>query len=658
MISQYRNSASLRRASTLLLALLFLVIMAGAAAPAAFAYDSEELAFLTLINNYRAQNGLPGLTLSPKLSNASEAHSADMAIRNYFSHTGSDGSSPWDRIRAAGYTYNTYLGENIAAGFADAQGNFDAWRNSPPHNEDMLNPNFKAIGIGRYYQAGTAYGWYWTTDFGGVSEGNSPPLVSIPAPTGSSKVSGTVDFKASAWDDLGIAKVDLYIDNNLVASDAAPPYSFNWDTTSYANGPHTLRVIATDVGGLVTDTSIPITVDNFTAARNYYFTWYDQSSGDWRDWVLMANPAVGSAQSRAAVVVGGMTFADRDLPVGAPAETPTFPGIMGGPVKIPTTQPLIVSQRVLYKGSFNEIPAIPDTSLESTYYFTWYDSNAATGMKGDWILISNQGSSVANVEVYIGGILRGTYSVPVGGRVTPVYPNTTDGPVKVVCTNQQPLIVSQRVLFKDSFNEVLGVPGSKLSSEYNFTWYDSTTQNYMRGNWILIGNMDSGTAEVDVYIGGNLMGHYSVPEGGRVTPQYPQVMNGPVKVVSTNGKKLIVSQRILFKDSFEEFQGLTSADAGTDLWFTWYDSKRVNGMNGNWVLVANQGNVVANVDIYIGGTLMQHVDLQPGENKPLYYAGTMAGPVRVVSTNQVPLFVTQRVVFLNSFNEIGGMQLQ
>ncbi|MHB8858409.1 MAG: CAP domain-containing protein [Thermoleophilia bacterium] len=642
----------------LLLALLFIGAMAGAAAPAAFAYDSEELAFLGLINNYRAQNGLPGLTLSPSLSYASEAHSADMAIRNYFSHTGSDGSSPWDRIRAAGYTYNTYLGENIAAGFADAQGNFEAWRNSPPHNADMLNLNFRAIGIGRYYQAGTTYGWYWTTDFGGVSEGNSPPSASIPAPTGSSKVSGTVEFRANAWDDLGLAKVDLYIDNNLVASDAVPPYSYYWDTTGYANGPHTLRAIATDAGGLTADTSIPITVDNFTAARNYYFTWYDQSSSDWRDWVLMANPAVGSAQSRAAVVVGGMTFADRDLSVGAPAETPTFPGIMGGPVKIATTQPLITSQRVLYKGSFNEIPAIPDTSLESTYYFTWYDSNTATGMKGDWILIGNQGSATANVEVYIGGILRGTYSVPASGRVTPLYPNVTDGPVKVVCTNQQPLIVSQRVLFKDSFNEVLGVPGSKLSSEYNFTWYDSTPQNSMRGNWILIGNMDTGAADVDVYIGGNLMGHYSVPEGGRVTPQYPQVMNGPVKVVSTNGKKLIVSQRILFKESFEEFQGLTSADAGTDLWFTWYDSKPANGMNGNWVLVANQGGVVANVDVYIGGTLMQHVDLQPGENKPLYYPGTMAGPVRVVSTNQVPLFVTQRVIYLNSFNEIGGMQLQ
>ena len=657
MVFQGRNQFFPKRAIAAVLAFLFALIIAGAIAPAAFAYDSEETAFLGLINNYRAQNGLPGLTLSNSLSNAARGHSADMAIRNYFSHTGSDGSSPWDRIRAAGYSYNTYLGENIAAGYPGAQANFDAWRNSPPHNANMLSANFRAIGIGRYYVPGSTYGWYWTTDFGGVPDGNSPPGVNIPAPTGSSKVSGIVNFSANAWDDRGIAKVDLYIDNNLVASDGAAPYSYIWNTSAYTNGTHTLRAIATDVGGLTTDVSVSITVDNFTAARNYYFTWYDQSSGDWRDWVLMANPAVGSAQARTAVAVAGMTFADRDLPVAAPAETPMFPGIMGGPVKIATTQPLITSQRVLYKGSFNEIPAVQDTSLESTYYFTWYDSYAANGMKGDWILIGNQGNTTANVEVYIAGILRGTYSVPVGGRVTPVYPNVMDGPVKVVCTNQQPLIVSQRVLFKDSFNEVLGIPGSKLSSEYNFTWYDSTPQNFMRGNWILIGNMDTGTADVDVYIGGALMGHYSIAAGSRITPQYPQVMNGPVKVVSTNGKKLIVSQRILFKDSFEEFQGLTRADAGTDLWFTWYDSKRANNMNGNWVLVANQGGSVANVDIYIGGTLMQHADLQPGENRPLYYANTMAGPVRVVSTNQMPLFVTQRVIYLNSFNEIGGMQL-
>jgi hypothetical protein len=657
MYIRRRYAASFRLLIILTIVTLTALLMVLAAAPAAFAYDNEELAFLTLINNYRASNGLPSLTMSNSLYNSSEDHSWDMAARNFFSHTGSNGSSPWDRIRAAGYTYNTYLGENIAAGYVDAQSVFTAWRNSPSHNANMLSANFNAIGVGRVYGSGSTYGWYWTTDFGGVSEDNTPPSVSVPAPTGSSKVSGRVVFSANAWDNVAIGHVDLFVDGVLVSSDYSAPYSCEWDTTQYSQGNHTLSARAYDASGFYTDASVVVTVENFTPARNYYFTWYDQSNGDWRDWILMANPAGGRSDARASALVAGMTYADRDLPVGSPAATPAFPSVIGGPVKVSSTQPLITSQRVIYKNSFNEIPAIPESSLETAYYFTWYDSNTAGGVKGDWILIGNQGNTDAMVEVYIAGTLRGTYSIPVGGRVTPSYPDTTDGPVRVVSTNRQPLIVSQRVLYKDSFNEVLGVPESKLSSEYVFTWYDNKSENSMRGNWILIGNMDTGDAAVDVFIGGVLMGSYTVPEGGRVTPAYPGIMDGPVKVVSTNGKKLIVSQRILFKDSFEEVQGLTTSDSGTDLWFTWYDSKTANGMNGNWIMVTNQGNVNANVDIYIGGTLTQQVVLAPGENRPLSYLNTMAGPVRVVSTNSQPLFVTQRVLYLNSFNEISGMHL-
>ncbi|MBI5871266.1 MAG: hypothetical protein HZB44_10010 [Actinobacteria bacterium] len=652
-----RNTRSGKLLVLLTIVVLATIVMGLAAAPSAFAYDSEELAFLTLINNYRAGYGLPALTMSNSLYNASENHSWDMAAYNYFSHTGRTGSSPWDRIRAAGYTYNTYLGENIAAGYTDAQSVFTAWRNSPGHNTNMLSANFRAIGVGRVYNAGSTYGWYWTTDFGGVSEDNSPPSVSVPAPTGSSKVSGIVVFSANAWDNVAVRQVDLYIDGLLVANDTTAPYSINWDTTQYSQGNHTLFARAFDAAGFYTDASISVTVENFSPAKNYYFTWYDQSNGDWRDWILMANPTGGISTARASALVGGMTYADRDLPVGSPAETPAFPGVMGGPVQVSTTQPLISSQRVIYKNSFNEIPAVPDNTLESAYYFTWYDSNPAGGVKGDWILIGNQGNTNAIVDVYIAGVLKGTYNIPVGGRVTPSYPDTTDGPVRVVSTNMQPLIVSQRVLYKDSFNEVLGVPESKLSSEYVFTWYDNKPENSMRGNWVIIGNMDTGDAAVDVYIGGTLMGSYVVPEGGRATPSYPDVMDGPVRVVSTNGKKLIVSQRMLFKDSFEEFQGLTPTDSGTDLWFTWYDSKAVNGMNGNWIMVTNQGSVDANVDIYIGGTLTQQVVLAPGENRPLSFFNTMAGPVRIVSTNSQPLFVTQRVLYLNSFNEISGMRL-
>jgi hypothetical protein len=180
----------------------------------------------------------------------------------------------------------------------------------------------------------------------------------------------------------------------------------------------------------------------------------------------------------------------------------------------------------------------------------------------------------------------------------------------------------------------------------------------MGSNWILIGNMDTGSASVDVYIGGNKMASYTIPEGQRIAPQYPGVMDGPVKVTSTNGKKLLVSQRILFRDSFEEFQGLVNQDFGTDLWFTWYDSMLAHGMGGNWILIANRGVSQANVNVYVGGTLREQLSLPVGANTPLSFENTAAGPVRIVSTNGVPLLATQRVIYLDSFNEIGGTELQ
>lgn len=129
--------------------------------------DAEEQGVLKLVNDYRAQNGLGALRVSVALTRAADWMSADMAAKNYFSHTDSSGRDPFARMSAFGYSYNTYRGENIAAGYGDAARTFNLWRNSPSHNAAMLNPNFKVLGISRAYSASTTYKWYWTTNFGG-----------------------------------------------------------------------------------------------------------------------------------------------------------------------------------------------------------------------------------------------------------------------------------------------------------------------------------------------------------------------------------------------------------------------------------------------------------------------------------------------------------
>ena len=162
---------------------------------ASYCADAEEMAFLKLINDYRQQNGRAPLTLTQTLGAASDHHSVSMANYNYFNHFLTPEGIGWSQnMTNHGYTYSTYRGENIAAGNATASATFTQWKNSPDHNTNMLNANFKAIGIGRAYNSASTYDWYWTTNFGGYVDGAaaqcggttpSPSPSPTPAPTGS-----------------------------------------------------------------------------------------------------------------------------------------------------------------------------------------------------------------------------------------------------------------------------------------------------------------------------------------------------------------------------------------------------------------------------------------------------------------------------------------
>jgi uncharacterized protein YkwD len=158
---------------------LILVLAAGESGSAATSYDSEELQFLRLINEYRQENGAGPLLLSDTLAVAAEHHSKDMAEYDFFAHNTEAssyyrvGSKPWDRMAAEGYTYNTIRGENLATGTETAEESFEAWRESPSHNAAMLDDRYRVIGIARVYEPDGNHVWYWTTDFGGALDPTS-----------------------------------------------------------------------------------------------------------------------------------------------------------------------------------------------------------------------------------------------------------------------------------------------------------------------------------------------------------------------------------------------------------------------------------------------------------------------------------------------------
>ncbi len=135
--------------------------------------DTEEAAFLGLINGYRTQNGLGALSMSTNLNRAATWLGADMGAKRYFSHTDSLGRSAYTRAIDCGYPQGA--GENIAAGtnWASASAVFAAWKGSAGHNANMLNGSYKQIGIARVFTSGSPYGWYWVTDFGSTNDGTT-----------------------------------------------------------------------------------------------------------------------------------------------------------------------------------------------------------------------------------------------------------------------------------------------------------------------------------------------------------------------------------------------------------------------------------------------------------------------------------------------------
>jgi archaellum component FlaF (FlaF/FlaG flagellin family) len=75
------------------------------------------------------------------------------------------------------------------------------------------------------------------------------PTVSLTAPIAGSTVSKTITITAAASDNIRVSKVEFYLNGALIATDTTAPYSFNWDTTTAANGSHTLAATAYDIGG-------------------------------------------------------------------------------------------------------------------------------------------------------------------------------------------------------------------------------------------------------------------------------------------------------------------------------------------------------------------------------------------------------------------------
>ncbi|MFF3245219.1 CAP domain-containing protein [Streptomyces sp. NPDC002870] len=127
-------------------------------APGAAAIEAQVV---SMVNKERAKVGCSPVRSDASLADLAGDFSSDMAARGFFDHTDPTGATPWDRAAKAGV--QGLGGENIARGQADAAAVMNSWMNSDGHRANILNCDYKTLGVGVHLGDG---GPWWTQDFG------------------------------------------------------------------------------------------------------------------------------------------------------------------------------------------------------------------------------------------------------------------------------------------------------------------------------------------------------------------------------------------------------------------------------------------------------------------------------------------------------------
>ncbi len=393
-------------------------------------------------------------------------------------------------------------------------------------------------------------------------------------------------------------------------------------------------------------------------SRSYFSVAANQTS---QNYAATLNPSCATADVRIANQYKGTYYLASGQSV-----TPGYDGLMGGPVQVTSTNGMLIfaSERSVFAGtSFNETMGYPTNRLTTEYWFPWYDKSTMMTR----VLIGDPNAiETARVELYIGGVYKETFNILPYGNVTPGYDGLVGGPVRVLSIPNGngvtvPIFASERAVYAGvSFDEMMGYPANRLTTEYWFPWYDKKSMV----TDLVIGNTDGvETAKVEVYIAGEYKETLDILPYESATAWYDGVMGGPVRVLSipnVNGVTVpvVASERSVYKGtSFNETMGFPTNQLTTEYWFPWYDKKSMMTR----VLIGNPDEVEpARVELYIGGVYKETFNIVPYGSVTPGYDGVMGGPVRVLSIPNVngvtvPIFTSERSVFAGvSFNETMG----
>lgn len=102
---------------------------------------------VAFVNGKRRAQDLSQLSHDPLLDRVAKRHARDMRRTGRLDHVDSDGKSPHERLKTAGYG-PCLTAENIGRGYPDLQAALSGWMKSRPHRRNILLPEVREFGLG------------------------------------------------------------------------------------------------------------------------------------------------------------------------------------------------------------------------------------------------------------------------------------------------------------------------------------------------------------------------------------------------------------------------------------------------------------------------------------------------------------------------------
>jgi arylsulfatase A-like enzyme/chitodextrinase len=247
-----------------------------------------------------------------------------------------------------------------------------------------------------------------------------PPTVSVTTPVPGATVLGSVPISATATDNVAVASVQFFIDGTAVLPPVTTsPYSVMWDSTTVANGPHTITAMATDTSNQTAVSSpVAITVSNSTPTMAYAFdegsgTITADTSGNNHTATLVNGPVWAAGKYGNALSFNG-TSAYVDTGVNTSASAITFSAWVNISAGVTGFPRIFAKYKEIY---FQFAPSTRSLQFEHmwTGHEGYWNTPANSFTTGVWhsVAVTYDSSATANVPtIYIDGVAQ---TLTVGG---------------------------------------------------------------------------------------------------------------------------------------------------------------------------------------------------------------------------------------------------